>query len=128
VKGYAQHESKIFEEVARLRTQWAGAKGPEARIQAASQLDGVMGRLMMVAESYPQLKADANFRALQDELTGTENRINVERQRYNDTIRDYNTTVRSFPGVVFAKIGGFAPRTGYFKAEAGADKAPTVSF
>lgn len=128
VKGYVKHESGIFDEVTRLRSQWADAKGPEARVQAAGQLDAGLGRLIAVAENYPQLKADANFRALQDELAGTENRISVERQRYNSAIQDYNTAVRRFPGNMLAGMFGLTARTGYFKADDGAAKAPTVQF
>ena len=128
VKGYAKHESAIFDEVARLRSQWADAKGPEARVQAAGQLETGLGRLIAVAENYPQLKADANFRSLQDELAGTENRVSVERQRYNSAIQTYNTAVRKFPGNVLAGMFGLNIRTGYFKADEGAAKAPTVQF
>lgn len=128
VKGYAKHESSIFEEIARLRSQWSEAKGPEARVQAAGQLDVGLGRLIAVAENYPQLKADANFRGLQDELAGTENRIAVERQRYNSAIQDYNTAVRKFPGNILAGMFGLSTRTGYFKADDGAAKAPAVQF
>ena len=98
VKGYAAHEKGILEEVTRLRSQWAGAATTTAKAQAATQLEGAIGRLLMVAEQYPDLKASANFRDLQVELEGTENRIAVERQRYNDALRAYNTKLRQFPG------------------------------
>ena len=127
VKGYASHEKGTLEEITRLRSQWGEAKTPEAKAGVASMLEGAMGRLMVVMENYPDLKANQNFIALQDELAGTENRISVERQRYNSAAQAYNTLIRSMPTVFLARIGGFTPRPP-FEAVQGAQIAPTVSF
>ena len=128
VKGYASHEKDIFEEVTRLRSQWAGATTPAAKAQAATQLEGAIGRLLLVSEQYPDLKASANFRDLQTQLEGTENRIAVERQRYNDTLRTYNTAVRQFPASIIAGMRGFEPNTAYFEAAPAAKEVPKVDF
>ena len=128
VKGYAAHESKLFEEVTQMRSQWATAKTTEDKVAAASQLEMGLGRLIAVAEQYPDLKASANFRDLQYELAGTENRIAVERQRYNEAVRSYNTAVRQFPGSMIAARRGFQPSTAYFEAAATAKEVPKVTF
>lgn len=127
VKGYASHEKGVLEEVTRLRSQWGEAKTPEAKAGVASMLEGALGRLMVVVESYPELKANENFIRLQDELAGTENRINVERQRYNETVQVYNTAIRQMPTALVARLAGFSPRTP-FEAAPGAETAPTVQF
>ena len=127
VKGYAAHEKDILEEVTRLRSQWGEAKTQTEKVGVASMLEGAMGRLMVVMENYPDLKANQNFIALQDELAGTENRINVERQRYNEAVQTYNTAVRQMPGALIARLAGFQPRTP-FEAAQGAAVAPTVQF
>jgi len=128
VKGYAAHEKEILEDVTRLRSQWGAAKSVDEKAQAASALESSLSRLLLVAENYPQLKADQGFRDLQYELSGTENRISVERQRYNDSIRAYNTAVRQFPGSIVASIRGMAPKTAYFEADQPARAAPKVDF
>ena len=128
VKGYAEHEKELFEEVARLRSQWAGARSVGEKVEAASQLEGRIGRLLLVAEQYPQLKASESFRDLQHELAGTENRIAVERQRYNEAIRAYNVAVRQFPGSLLAAFRGFAPSDAYFEAADAAQEVPAVDF
>jgi LemA protein len=127
VKGFAAHEKNILEEVTRLRSQWAGAGRPAERAEAAQQLEGALGRLMVVVERYPDLKANQNFLALQDELAGTENRISVERRRYNEAVRAYNTYIRSFPGSMFAAQRGFERRTP-FEAAPAVREAPRVEF
>ena len=127
VKGYATHEKELLENVTRLRSQWGEAKTPEAKIQAANQLESTLSKLLVVSENYPELKANQNFIALQDELAGTENRINVERQRYNEAVQVYNTAVRSMPTAILARLAGFNPRTP-FEAAQGAETAPTVAF
>jgi LemA protein len=127
VKGYAKHESGVFEEVTRLRSQWGEAKTPEQKAGIASMLEGAMGRLMVVVENYPELKANENFIRLQDELAGTENRINVERQRYNTAVQGYNVAIRKMPRGFFARLFGFETRTP-FEAAPGAETAPTVQF
>lgn len=127
VKGYASHEKDLLEEVTRLRSQWGEAKTPTEKSGVASMLEGALGRLMVVVESYPELKANQNFIALQDELAGTENRISVERQRYNGAVQEYNTLIRSMPTVFLARIAGFNERAP-FEAASGAEKAPAVEF
>jgi LemA protein len=128
VKGYAKHEKGVLEEVTRLRSQWGSAKTVDEKVAAAGQLEGTLSRLLLVAEQYPQLKADANFRDLQYELAGTENRIAVERQRYNDAARAYNTAARQFPGSFVASLRGFAADAKYFEAASTAKEAPKVDF
>ncbi|HAL92492.1 MAG TPA: LemA family protein [Verrucomicrobia bacterium] len=127
VKGYAGHEKGILEEITRLRSQWGEAKTPAEKVDAASGLEGALGRLMVVVENYPELKANQNFIALQDELAGTENRINVERQRYNESVQVYNTAVRQMPTALVARLAGFNLRTP-FEAAQGAEMAPAVQF
>ena len=127
VKGYASHEKGTLEEVTRLRSQWGEAKTQAEKVGVASMLEGAMGRLMVVMENYPELKANQNFIALQDELAGTENRINVERQRYNGAVQGYNTLIRSMPTALLARFAGFAARAP-FEAAQGAETAPTVEF
>jgi LemA protein len=128
VKGYATHERELLEEITRLRSQWGAAKGVNAKVQAAQQIEGVLGRLMVVLERYPDLKANQNFLSLQDELAGTENRIAVERRRYNQSVRDYNIVVRRFPSNVVAGLTGFEKSEAYFEADEGAQAAPKVQF
>ena len=128
VKGYAAHERGVLEEVTRLRSQWGEAKTVDEKVGAAQRLEGALGRLMVVIERYPDLKANQSFLALQDELAGTENRIAVERRRYNEAVRNYNVAVRGFPSNLVARLTGFAPSTAYFEAAAGAAQAPKVEF
>ena len=128
VKGYAQHERGLLEEVTRLRSQWGAVKGPEAKAKAATELESALGRLMVVVEKYPDLKANQNFLALQDELAGTENRISVERRRYNDAVRAYNVAIRRFPANMAAGPLGFMKRDAYFEADEKAKPAPKVEF
>ena len=128
VKGYAKHEKGLFEEVTKLRSQWSGAKTTNEKVEAATQMQGVLGRLMVVVERYPDLKANQNFLALQDELAGTENRISVERRRYNEAVRLYNSVVRRFPSNIIAGIEGYERSASYFEAAAGAQETPKVEF
>jgi LemA protein len=127
VKGYAAHETKIFTEVAEARSRLLGAATPADKIAADQQLTGALGRLLAIAENYPALKANENFIRLQDELAGTENRIGVARQRYNDSVRTYNTRIRVFPGSLIAGRYGFSAQP-YFEAEKKAQAGPTVTF
>ncbi len=127
VKGYASHEKELLEEVTRLRSQWGEARTQNQKAEAGSLLDGALGRLMVVMENYPDLKANQNFIALQDELAGTENRISVERQRYNEAVQSFNVAIRRIPGVFVARVMGLQPKTP-FEAQQGADKAPEVRF
>ena len=128
VKGYAKHEKELLTEVTKLRSQWGVAKTPEARIQSAGALEGALSRLLLVAENYPNIKADASFLRLSDELAGTENRIAVERMRYNEIVQSYNTLVQRFPTNLVARMTGFKASESYFKMEAAAAKAPKVEF
>ncbi|MBN3033424.1 MAG: LemA family protein [Candidatus Saganbacteria bacterium] len=128
VKGYARHEKTLFENVAAARSAWAGARNGSEKVKAANEMEGFLGRLIAVAENYPQLRASENFRALQDELAGTENRIAVSRMRYNDAVRSYNTTARSFPTVTLVGLFGFDREKTFFEAAQGAKEAPKVKF
>ena len=128
VKGYAKHESGVLEEVTRLRSQWGEAKTPDNKIAAANQLESALSRLMVVIEKYPDLKANQNFLALQDELAGTENRIAVERRRYNETVQQYNIAIAQFPASIVAGLHGFRRRDVYFKSDEAAKQAPQVNF
>lgn len=128
VKGYAAHERGVFEEVTRLRSQWGLAKTVEEKIETSERLESALGRLMVIVERYPDLKANQNFLALQDEMAGTENRIAVERRRYNEVVMNYNILVRGFPSNLVARLTGFQPTEAYFKAAAEAARAPQVQF
>src|SRR5437870_6458900 len=128
VKGFAAQEQSVFGEIARARAALVGARTPADRIAANSQLDGALARLLVVVENYPQLKSNENFLRLQDELAGTENRIAVERKRYNDTLQDYNTYVQQFPNNIFARWAGFKPNSAYFAAAEGSREVPKVNF
>jgi LemA protein len=128
VKGYAAHEKTVFENVTNARSQWAKAGTLDEKVKAAGAMDAALARLLLVVENYPELKANQNFLTLQDQLEGTENRIAVERMRYNESVRDYNITVRTFPGNIIAGMFGYKPATEYFKAEEGAKAVPEVKF
>ena len=127
VKGYAAHEKETLETITRYRSQWGEAKTTEEKVEAASGIERALARLLMVAENYPELKANENFIRLQDELAGTENRINVERQRYNESVQGYNTSIRKMPGALIARFAGFETRKPFEAAEQAA-VAPTVQF
>ena len=126
-KGYATHEREVFQSVADARARLLAAGSRDEKITAANDLSGALGRLLAIAEAYPQLKADAQFARLSDELAGTENRIATERMRYNDAVKDYNASIKRFPNSMFAGMFGFDGRD-YFQADAGAKNAPTVKF
>lgn len=128
VKGYAAHEKTVFENVTIARSQWAKASTVEEKVNAARSVDTALSRLLLVAENYPNLKADQTFLRLMDELAGTENRIAVERMRYNESVRDYNITVRMFPGNLIAAKFGYKPATEYFKSEEKAKAVPEIKF
>jgi LemA protein len=130
VKGYAQHEDAVFTQVAAARGALSGAiqgGDPTQMAAANAQLTGALGRLIAVAEAYPQLKADQSFLRLQDELAGTENRIATARNDYNEAVRAYNAYIRTFPQAITAKVTGAKPRT-YYEAAPGSETAPTVDF
>jgi LemA protein len=128
VKGFASLETEVFKAIADARAQMAGARTPAERIAANNQVEGALSRLLVVAENYPQLKSNENFLRLQDELAGTENRIAVERRRYNDAVQKYNTDIALFPKNIAASLFGFSREDAYFGAEAGARQAPKVKF
>ncbi len=128
VKGYAVHEKTVFEDVTNARSQWAKATTVEGKVQAASKIDSALSRLLLVVENYPDLKANQTFLALMDELAGTENRIAVERMRYNESVKDYNVTVRMFPGNIVAGMFSYKTAMEYFKAEEKAKAVPEVKF
>ena len=128
VKGYAGQEQKVFGDIAAARSQLLNAKTPSDKIAANGQLDSALGRLLVIVENYPQLKSNENFMRLQDELAGTENRIAVERRRYNETVQDYNTYISLFPNNIVAGMSGFTRNDAYFKADEGSRQAPHVNF
>ena len=128
VKAYAKQEQTVFGDIAKARSALLSAGSPQEKIAANNQLDGAIGRLLVIVENYPQLKSNENFMRLQDELAGTENRIAVERKRYNDTLQDYNTYVQQFPASVFASWAGFNKNDAYFAASENARTAPKVDF
>ena len=128
VKGYAKQEQTVFGDIANARAGLLNARDPQSKIAANNQLDGALGRLLVLTENYPDLKSNQNFRALQDELAGSENRIAVERRRYNEALRDYNVFIRQFPNSVWAGIAGFQVNNAYFEASEASRTAPAVKF
>jgi len=128
VKGYAIQEQTVFGDIAAARAALIGAKTPADKIAANGQLDSALGRLLVIVENYPQLKSNENFMRLQDELAGTENRIAVERRRYNEVVQDYNTYIALFPNNLVASFAGFTRNDAYFKTDEGARQAPKVNF
>jgi len=128
VKGFAAQEQTVFDDVAKARTQYMNAQTPSDKIAASNQLYGMEVKVLALAENYPQLKSNENFLRLQDELAGTENRIAVERKRYNDSIQDYNTYVGLFPQNIVAGMAGFHRNDAYFAAPEAAREAPKVQF
>lgn len=128
VKGYAKQEQTVFGDIANARAGLLNARDPQAKIEANGRLDSAFGRLLALSENYPELKSNQNFLRLQDELAGTENRISVERRRYNETLQDYNTFIRQFPNSIWAGIGGFHANNAYFTASEGSRAVPAVKF
>jgi len=128
VKGFTKEESTVFGDIANARAGMLNAQGPQAKIAANGKLDSALGRLLLLTENYPQLRSSDQFMRLQDELSGTENRISVARKRYNDSLRDYNTYVRQFPNNIWAGISGFQQNNAFFEASAAARTAPSVKF
>ena len=127
VKGFAAQEKSILESIANARAKMAGAGSVQDRIAASNELSSALARLLVVVENYPNLKSDATFIRLMDELAGTENRLSVERKRYNDSVQVYNVAVRQFPGNLIASILGFKEQP-FFEAAPAARQAPQVKF
>jgi LemA protein len=128
VKGIAAQEQTVFHDIASARAALLGAQTPADKIAANGQLDNALGRLLAVVENYPVLKSNESFLKLQDELAGTENRIAVERKRYNDAVQDYNTYIGLFPNDIFARWAGFQRNNAYFNASESSREAPKVQF
>jgi LemA protein len=128
VKGFAKQEQTVFGDIANARARMLSAGSPQEKIAANQQLDGALGRLLLLTENYPELKSNENFLRLQDELAGTENRIAVERKRYNDTLQDYNTYLQMFPHNIIAGWAGFKVNDAYFAASEGSRQVPKVDF
>ncbi|MGA7917891.1 MAG: LemA family protein [Candidatus Acidiferrales bacterium] len=128
VKGFAAHEETVFDDIAKARTQYMNAQTPADKIAASNQMYPLEQKILALQENYPQLKSNENFLRLQDELAGTENRIAVERKRYNDSIQAYNTYIRQFPNSLFAGWAGFQPNNAYFQASATSREVPKVDF
>ncbi len=127
VKGATNFEKSTLEEITRLRSQWQTQSSVNEKVQTANQLEGALSKLLLVSENYPELKSNQNFLALQDELANTENKISVERKRYNDAITVFNTKIKGFPTNLIAEQLRFSARD-YFNSAEGAEKAPTVDF
>lgn len=127
VKGAMKQEQEVFKAIADARAKLAGAGSTSEKVEASNELEGALSRLLVVVESYPELKSNQNVTALMDELAGTENRISTERDRYNEVVREYNRTIRSFPKNIMAGMFGFEQRP-YFEATQGAEVAPEVNF
>ncbi|HLC61294.1 MAG TPA: LemA family protein [Candidatus Nanoarchaeia archaeon] len=127
VKGAANFEQSTLTEITKLRSQWQTAPDVNAKVETANQIESTLSKLLLVAENYPQLTATKNFQALQDELANTENKVAVERQRYNDAVRDFNARIKTFPSSIVAKKLGYSDRT-YFNSAPGSENAPEVKF
>ncbi len=127
VNGFASHEKEVIGDISNARARLAGAKGPEEQAVADAELSGALSRLLVVVENYPDLKASANFTQLMDELSGTENRIGVARQDYNEEVAKFNRQVKRFPGRMVASVFGFDEKE-YFKADPAAKEVPKVDF
>ena len=128
VKGFTKEESTVYGDIANARAGLLNAQGPAGKIEANGRLDSAIGRLLMLTENYPQLKSNEQFMRLQDELSGTENRIGVARKRYNDALEVYNVSVRQFPASLWAGMLGFHANDAYFRATEAAKTVPSVKF
>src|SRR5271157_3444412 len=128
VKGFTKEESTVFGDIANARAGMLNAQGPAAKIAANGQLDGAIGRLLLLTENYPQLRSSDQFIRLQDELAGTENRIGVARKRYNDALQEYNTYILSFPNSIWAGMAGYQQNNARFEASESARTVPNVKF
>lgn len=127
VKGAGNFEASTLEEITRLRSQWQSASAIDAKVETANQIESALSRLLLVAENYPQLKAVQNYLALQDELANTENKVAVERGRYNEAVRNFNARIKTFPSSIVAKRLAYTDKA-YFKAREGSENPPEVKF
>jgi LemA protein len=127
VKGFFAQEQAIFDSITSARSAYSGAQSTQERVAAANELETSLSRLLVIVEQNPEIRSNESVARLMDELAGTENRVNVARTRYNDSVRDYNTSVKSFPNNLIAGMFGFGERE-YFEAVEGAEVAPTVNF
>ena len=128
VKAFAAHETEVYKDIADARAALISGRTPQEKIAANDQLSGALSRLLVVAENYPQLKSNENFMSLQNQLEGSENRIAVERRKYNEALQTYNATLQLFPQNIVASMSGFTRNDAYFKTAPGADQAPKVQF
>jgi len=128
VKAFAAHETEVFKDIADARAALIGGRTPQEKIAANDQLSGALSRLLVVTENYPQLRSNENFLSLQNQLEGSENRIAVERRKYNEALETYNATLQLFPENIVASMSGFTRNDAYFKTAPGADQAPKVQF
>src|SRR5580698_4616424 len=128
VKGFTKEENSVYSDIANARAGMLNAQTPKSKIAANEQLDGALGRLLLLTENYPQLRSSDQFMRLQDELAGTENRIGVARRRYNQSIQDYNTFLLQFPNSIWAGMAGYKQNDAYFNASPAARVAPSVKF
>jgi LemA protein len=128
VKGFTKEENSVFADIANARAGMLNAQTPQSKIAANGQLDGALGRLLLLTENYPQLRSSEQFMRLQDELAGTENRIGVARRSYNNAIQDYNTFIQQFPNSIWAGMAGYHTNDAYFKASPAAQQVPSVKF
>jgi LemA protein len=128
VKGFTKEENSVFADIANARAGMLNAQSPQAKIAANGQLDGALGRLLLLTENYPNLRSSEQFMRLQDELAGTENRIGVARRHYNQAIQDYNTFIGQFPNSIWAGMAGYHTNDAYFKASPAAQQVPNVKF
>jgi LemA protein len=128
VKGFTKEENSVYADIANARAGMLNAQTPQSKIAANGQLDGALGRLLLLTENYPQLRSSEQFMRLQDELAGTENRIGVARRSYNQAIQDYNTFIGQFPNSIWAGMAGFHTNDAYFKASPAAQQVPSVKF
>jgi LemA protein len=128
VKGFTKEENSVFADIANARAGMLNAQTPQSKIAANGQLDGALGRLLLLTENYPNLRSSEQFMRLQDELAGTENRIGVARRSYNNAIQDYNTFIQQFPNSIWAGMAGFHTNDAYFKASPTAQQVPNVKF
>ena len=128
VKGFTKEENSVYAEIANARAGMLNAQTPQAKIAANGQLDGALGRLLLLTENYPTLRSSDQFMRMQDELAGTENRISVARRHYNQAIQDYDTFIGQFPNSIWAGMAGFHNNDAYFKASPAAEQVPSVKF